>query len=277
MNDALRPEDFIEPNCPLCPSPYYSDEPRTSIDVGRMLEKLDSYLDKNDTVSARRHLEYWLAEAEHCGDFRGKLTVLNEIMGLHRKAGRREEAVSSAEKALALVESAGLENTVSAATTYLNAATVYKAFGAAEKAIPLYLSAQKIYESELEEDDPRRGGLYNNMALAYVDLGNFSEADKLYHRALSVMSRAKYGELEQAVTLLNMANAAENEHGLLAAEETISGLVSRAEELLDSPGLPRNGYYAFVCEKCAPTFGYYGYFLFQKELERRAKEIYERA
>ena len=43
----------------------------------------------------------------------------------------------------------------------------------------------------------------------------------------------------------------------------------------EGPG-PDPGYYAFVCEKCAPAFSYYGYFLAAQELERRAKEIYER-
>ena len=38
----------------------------------------------------------------------------------------------------------------------------------------------------------------------------------------------------------------------------------------------RDGYYAFVCEKCASVFGYYGHFFYEKELKERAKAIYER-
>ena len=37
----------------------------------------------------------------------------------------------------------------------------------------------------------------------------------------------------------------------------------------------RDGYYAFVCEKCASVFGYYGWFLYNKEREERARTIYE--
>ena len=33
---------------------------------------------------------------------------------------------------------------------------------------------------------------------------------------------------------------------------------------------------AFVCEKCAPTFEYYGWFMTAKEIKRRSDEIYER-
>ena len=52
--------------------------------------------------------------------------------------------------------------------------------------------------------------------------------------------------------------------------------IEKAYELLNKDYLPRNGYYAFVCEKCAPIFGYYGRFFYNKELSDRAREIYER-
>ena len=74
-----------------------------------------------------------------------------------------------------------------------------------------------------------------------------------------------------------LANAVEAEHGLEKAEAKIGQYLDKAADLLDQPHLPRNGYYAFVCEKCASVFGYFGYFLYEKELSRRASEIYERA
>ena len=43
------------------------------------------------------------------------------------------------------------------------------------------------------------------------------------------------------------------------------------------PGIPRDGYYAFVCEKCAPAFDYYGYFADAEEAAKKAESIYERA
>ena len=36
----------------------------------------------------------------------------------------------------------------------------------------------------------------------------------------------------------------------------------------------RIGYYAFVCEKCTPTFEYYGYFLTAEALKETAEKIY---
>ena len=68
-------------------------------------------------------------------------------MGLYRKLGRREDAVFYAEKALRYITLADLTGTVGAATAMLNAATVYKAFGMAEKGIPLFAEAKTIYEN----------------------------------------------------------------------------------------------------------------------------------
>ena len=48
----------------------------------------------------------------------------------------------------------------------------------------------------------------------------------------------------------------------------------RTKELLENYTL-RDGYYAFVCEKCASVFGYYGFFMYEKELHERSRRIYE--
>ena len=52
--------------------------------------------------------------------------------------------------------------------------------------------------------------------------------------------------------------------------------MDQAYELLDQSKAPRDGYYAFVCEKCAPAFSWYGFFLQAEELQKRADEIYSK-
>ena len=108
-------------------------------------------------------------------------------------------------------------------------------------------------------------------------LGRYSEARKFNEMALAVMEQNEGCEPERAITYLNMASSAEAENGLENSEEFIKNCVLKADALLETPGLARDGNYAFVCEKCAPVFGYYGYFLLEKKYAERAKEIYERA
>ena len=61
MNDFLSKDDYEEPRCLLNMHPEV-----TPIPVGRMIEKLDSYLNQNDYDAAERHLKYWLTEADNC-------------------------------------------------------------------------------------------------------------------------------------------------------------------------------------------------------------------
>lgn len=245
------------------------------IPTNRVLEKLDEFLAKNDYSATKRHLLYWLGEAKAVCDCKGELLVTNELMGLCRKLGEEDQAVGYARSAIKLIEKMGIENNVGAATTYLNSATVFKAFGQAEAAIPLFERARKIYENNLAHEDERLGGLYNNMALAFVDLGEFSKADELYSNALAVMRKNEGAQPEQAITYLNMASAAEAQYGLEGAQDIISACVEKAAGLLDCCKDRTDGDYAFACEKCATVFDYYGYFLYKKELEQRSRRIYE--
>ena len=245
------------------------------ISTDRILEKLDEYLNKNDYASAERHLLYWLSEAETNSDNRTLLLMSNELMGLYRKLGRRDDAIGFAEKALKKIEELDIGEQVGSATTYLNSATVYKAFGMADRSMPLFEKAKQIYESSLKEDDDRLAGLYNNMALSLVDLGRFDEAGSYYKKAISIMEKAEDGAPNIAITYLNMASAAEAEVGLCDGAELIGEYLEKAKELLEGYG-KRDGYYAFVCEKCASVFGYYGHFFYENELKERAKAIYER-
>jgi len=104
----------------------------------RVLEKLDSLLRANDYPAAKRLLKYWLSEAEYERDFHGVLLMQNELMGLCRKLGEKEEALSFAQNALDQVKKMDIENDVGAATTYLNSATVLKAFGRSEEHFPCF-------------------------------------------------------------------------------------------------------------------------------------------
>lgn len=274
---SIKPEDYLEPTCPFCVDAYQKDRPVHRIDLCRMMEKLDEYLGRNDYAAAERHLNFWLSEARFNNDDQGALSVLNELMGLHRKCGHETQAMEAVRDGLALLDSLDLEGTVTAGTTFVNAATVYKAFGKAAEALPLYRKAREIYEQHLSREDGRLGGLYNNMALALVDEKQYEEARRYYEKALDVMANVRYGQLEQAITYLNLADLATAELGLLESEEQVNDYLNRAEALLETPEVPRNGYYAFVCEKCAPTFRYFGRFAYADELKQRSDEIYERS
>ena len=241
----------------------------------RVLGKLDSLLKSNNYTEAKRLLQYWLSEAQQTGDNQGILLMQNELMGLCRKLGEREQALQYAQDALDQVGKMNIDNTVGAATTYLNSATVCKAFGKPQDSINLFNMAKSIYERDLNPNDERLGGLYNNMGLTLVDLEHFREAEELYQKAIAVMSSLPQKEPEQAITYLNMASAAEMEYGKAGAQEKIERLAQKAIDCMEIGKDRTDGNYAFVCEKCASVFGYYGYEDYALQLKERCRRIYE--
>lgn len=254
----------------------------------RVLQKMDEYMSRRDYAGAERHLRYWLEEARALGDARGELLVCNELVGHFRKTGNREGAFEQARAALALIDDMDFGQSISAGTTYTNIATAYNAFGQNAESLELFRKAAALYESSPHTDPQLLGGLYNNMALTCVTLGRHDEAQGLFRKALDTMAKVRHGQLEQAITHLNMADAAAaldrakagagpDEPLSSACEREVEERLDTALALLDTPGIPRDGYYAFVCEKCAPVFGYYGYFLAEADLQERARSIYERA
>lgn len=272
-NGLIGPEDYLE-ECVSCGKTENPDK-MDPIPQKRIIERLDTYVGKADYEGAIRHLDYWMQEAVLCNDKRGELLVSNEFMGVYRKVGNKEKAIENATNALYLLPILEIEDTVTAGTTYVNAATVYDAFDEPELAINLFEKAQKIYEEQLFEDDEKLAGLYNNMALAKVAVKRFGEAYEYYQKALSVLEMRDDGQLEQAITYLNMANAVEDEHGLEKGEQKINQYLDLAEKLIEDENVERNGYYAFVCDKCAPTFEYYGYFITAAKLNKVSKQIYD--
>ena len=302
-----------------------------SVPQQRIIEKMDDYMSRRDYAGAERHLLYWLEEAKLGQDLRGELMLRNELTGHYRKTGEKEKSLQNAEAALSLLDRLDFGGTVSEGTTCVNAATAYNAFGENERALELFERAREVYE-RVPASSPDAtaagaagvetgvsggaaaadsasvsgafapgsgtapellGGLYNNMALVCAALGRFGEAGELFGKAMDVMGRAHAGFLEQAITLLNMADTALKRDGAEKSEAEVFPLLDRAYALLTegidpatgapepgSPsygnGAPDPGYYAFVCEKCAPTFSFFGYFLAAKELTRRAEAIYNR-
>lgn len=270
---TLSKEDYEEPCCPL---KMNINQSVTPIPVGRVLLKIDEQLSRNDYASAERTLDYWHNEAKIGGDTRGTLTILNEKVGLYRKLGKKEQCFSAVNMCTALLNSGEFENTVTKGTTLLNCATGYCAFGEFEKALPLYRKAAELYEKYLKPTDERLGGLYNNTAVCLMQLKKYDESRALLEKAIEIMSNAPHGEGEIAISYCNLADLESAENGIEKAEEKINAYLEKAEAFLNTPTLPRDGNYAFICEKCAGIFGYYGFFMTEIELSKRAREIYER-
>lgn len=247
------------------------------IPVIQVINKLDSFLNRNDLEGAKKYLVYWHNEALMLNDNEGLVSILNEQMGLFRKLNLEKEAFNALDEVKEiLIKLNANDRDVFVGTTYLNMGTVYKAFNKPTKALTLYKMAKTIYEKFLPKNDKRMAGLYNNMALALVDNNELDIALSYYHLAISILNADERGFMDQAITHLNIANLYEKKYGLLDGNQKIEQELEIAMVLLDQNILENDGYYAFVCDKCSSTFSYYGYFMYASILKERARKIYER-
>ena len=269
--------DYEEPRCVLDKSMYLNEPPAEPIPVIRILAKLQEFFDKNDLAGAEKLMKYWVSEAQALNDHRGEFTVKNELLGIYRKEGNEEKAIDLAKDILELCDRLGNSESPDGATAFINVGTVYKAFGRADEALPIFEKAKEVYEKYLLKDDDRLAGLYNNMALVKTDLEQYHEAEMMFLKALDVLSRVVGSEPEQAITYLNIASCEEASKGREQAQDTIEKCVERAWNLLDKPGILKDSNYAFVCEKCAPCFEYFGHQFYAGTLSMRAEEIYAKA
>ena len=277
QNNELKKEDYVEPACSRDPGVFAKSDRVKMIPKERIVAKMDELMSHRDYDGCERLLKYWMEEAKLGADLRGQLFLANEMIGHYRKTGKRDEAFAAIEKALGLVDVLAMGETVTAGTTYVNAATACQAFAEPERAYELFLKAEKIYEGTGSTQPELLGGLYNNMALTCTALGRFSDARLRYEKAMSVMGQVPGGKLEQAITWLNIADLIKTEKGIEDGEKEIFAALDQAAALLEEPDAPKDGYYAFVCEKCAPTFAHYGYFLVSQDLEERARALYGQA
>ena len=255
-----------EGRCESC-----SKEKTDRIPIRRVVEKLDAAFSRNDLAEAGRLLAFWEKEARALADFHGLLEILSEEIGYFRRTEDRARGLAAVSEAFALIEDLGLSDSVSGATIYVNGATTMKAFGRAAEAMPYYMRAKKVLEENLPSDSYLLAALFNNMASAYDELDVFEKAEECYRAAIRILAKSVDNDGEIAVSYVNLAHLYYDRD---KTDPRIASLLETAWSYLMSERLPHDGNYAFICSKCAPSFGFFGYFARETALRRAAEEIY---
>ncbi len=241
------------------------------ISIKTFINELDSCFAKENLAEAELCLLKWRELARNAGDKQGELTVQNEMTGFYRQTKNEKQGMEAVNNALALIDILGISEKGSSATIYLNAATTMKAFGKSEEAMKIYEKAHGIYRLNLDESDPLFAGFYNNYALALQDLKRYSEAEEYFLKAIKITEKNSKNELETAVSLVNLAHLY---YDMNNEDDRVNSVMEKALGILENPDFFGYQKYAFTCRKCAPSFGYFGFFLAEKTLNERADRIY---
>ncbi len=265
-------EEYLE-SCCCFDTSQYSGVPDTSpcpgsINVPKAVEKLDALKNEGRMAEAVAFTVKQKDLAQSLGDWRGKLTMLSELVGMYRHTGDRAAAVRDCSEAMDILRDHGMGKTVTGATVLLNCATTMSCFGLEKEAIPVFAHVARVYRSELDPSDYRFAGLFNNMAITYTQIREYENAERCYKIALSVLKNCIHPENDMAVTMCNLADL----YYMTDPEDgRVYDCMEKAWTLLNTPDLPRDGYYRYTLSRCVSAFDKFGYFRYSWAL----KEILE--
>ena len=243
------------------------------INVTRFIEQLDGCFNRNDMKAARDCIEYWETEARRLGDDRGLLTVLNEAVGFYRRSQKKTRALKAMEESISLVEKLGLAQSPSGATIYINAATTLSFFGREEEGLGLYDKAADFYISRNLTETYEDAALLNNKAATLNEWKRYDEAEANWKEAIAILKKVGFHDGEIAITLVMLAHLTFDRDN--TSQEKVEALLDEAWEYLNSDNQPKDGNYAYVLRKCAPSFAYFQRPMEAQALREGAREINE--
>lgn len=174
--------------------------------VKDFFERLDKFYEENQFHQAEQFLEQSLQDSAGKADYEGCLTVLSEMTGYYRTAGRHEEGMLCVEQMLGISQLAGIEGTPQYGTLLLNAATECRAAGEMEKAKEYYDRAETLIKTHMGSDSYEMASLYNNRSILYAESGRLKEAKEELLLAMNLIGCMENSEFEMAVSYTNLGN-----------------------------------------------------------------------
>ncbi len=174
------------------------------MNINEVLDEYDAMFGKYNTDKIEGFLDKKLKEAIGEDDIPSVITLLNELIGFCRDCGNQEKGIHYCTQVVRIMNDIGMCNTVEFATTLINVANAYRAFGLYEESQKNYKIALKVFEDSLDAYDSRFAILYNNFSLLYQETGDFELSKDLLIKALHVLSKHPQMYIEEATTQTNL-------------------------------------------------------------------------
>lgn len=250
-------------------------EHEKQINIQEFVAQLDTCFNRNDMRAARDCIEQWEQRARQIGDKKGLLSVLNEAVGFYRRSKKKSRAIAAMEESLSLVEELGIQHTRSGATILINSATTQSFFGRQEEGLALYKKAASYYEETGQTESYEYATLLNNSAGVLYDLQRYDEAEENWAKAVDILKRLGHHDGDIAISLVMLAHVNYDRDN--TTQETVERLLDEAWDYINSEDQVRDGNYAYVLRKCAPSYDYFQRPIEAQALRDVAKEIYEKA
>lgn len=175
------------------------------MDINKVLMEYDNMFGVNSLEEIDEFLTAKIEAAFDEQDYYSALTLMNEMLGFCRDTCQRDKGLYYCDSVEKMFDRLALTDTVEYATSMINVANAYRAFGMYDKSMDVFRTVEIIYRAKLSAGEFNFASLYNNWSLLYQETGDFVNAEKMLKRALSVVDTHANAAIQQATTRCNLA------------------------------------------------------------------------
>lgn len=175
------------------------------MNIQEILAHYDAMFGKYSLSDIEVYLYKNIEQAKEQSESSVLFTLLNEMIGFCRDTTQKEKALKYCDELLDLLDTMNLKGSVEYATSLLNIANAYRAFGLLEESIQFFENVEYIYHQKLDKNNFGYANLYNNWALAYQEIKDYKMAKETLLKALTVVDSYEEAKIQQATTRTNLA------------------------------------------------------------------------
>ena len=177
------------------------------MNIQNVLAEYDSMFGKYTLKEIEGFLLKNMSEARFKSEHQELVTLLNEAIGFYRDTTQKEKALKLCAELIELLAQLELEGSIPYATSLLNIANAFRAFGLYKESVQLFEKVEDIYDKHISNEDFMYASLYNNWALAYQETAEYEKAAKMLKKALNIVDLYKDAVIPQATTRTNLASS----------------------------------------------------------------------
>ena len=175
------------------------------MNIDMILAQYDAMFGKNSLEEIEAYLVKTMEEAKSQSEMGILITLLNEIIGFCRDTTQKEKALEYCAQLQEVLKMMKLEGRIDYATSLLNVANAYRAFGLFEESMRLYRIVEETYKKQVLPNDFMYASLYNNWSLLYQEMQDYAGARDMLLKALVIADSYEEAVIPQATTRTNLA------------------------------------------------------------------------
>jgi len=176
-----------------------------AMNLEKILAQYDAMFGKNSLDEIEEYLAKTMKEAKTKSEEGILITLLNEMIGFCRDTTQKDKALYYCAELQEELKRMKLEGRIDYATSLLNVANAYRAFGLLDESLNLYRIVEATYQRQVAPTDFMYASLYNNWSLLYQEMQDYKSARDMLLKALVIADSYEEAVIPQATTRANLA------------------------------------------------------------------------